>query len=342
MTHANPFTKLCLLVLLALITYPRESTAIAYCALRDPVEAIRFLFPHADSHRSVVKAVDNSARDEILKSLSFSLHFNELGKHTLYTILRAQHAIGFVHVRSELAPWGLMEVAWALSPDLTVKNFMFQRCRSRECSAQAITEILTLVADKSLQDLKAYLTEDGDALKPEIAALTKIENKAFVGAIIRSALKTIAVTSITWADEVNAVQRQKLSRAVFGQDAVETTSNRINHAALDALKNVHSGAGSILDTANVAAYQVFINQKLSGYITSGQWHDHHQTRTTHWAFDQKGQVLATRTVPVFSNEISAQSFAALNGLDVANSANCSTASQLMGHDMFFLARFDDK
>lgn len=328
-----------LLVLIAGISHPQPSDAIAYCALRDPIEAIRFLYPQADSHRSIVRAIDNDAREQILRSLSFSLHFNELGKHTLYTILDDTKPIGFVHVRSELAPWGLMEVAWALSPDLTIKNFMFQRCRSNECSPEAIAAMLNLLADKSLEELKSYLSENGENLTAKAAELVSIDNKGFAAALVRSALKTIAVTGVTWADEISTIQRDALIRETFSTSDIRAARAEIDEEAFLALKAVHNGGGSMLEPTSVVAYRVLNGDTGIAYVTSGRWHDHHQQRTTHWVFDRDGDVLSTRTVPRFVQQTHRESFEELAGLNVANAENCSTASQMMGHDLYFLASF---
>ena len=328
-----------LLMLSVGLSHPQPSNAIAYCALRDPVEAIRFLYPHAESHRSIVRAIDNDAREQILESLSFSLHFNELGKHTLYTILDDTKPIGFVHVRSELAPWGLMEVAWALSPDLTIKNFMFQRCRSSECSPEAIAAMLNLLADKSLEELKSYLSDNGENLTAEAAGHVSLNNKGFAAALVRSALKTIAVTGVTWADEISTIQRDALIREAFSASDIQAARAEIDEQAFQALKAVHNGGGSMLESASVVAYQVLDGDRGIGYVTSGRWHDHHQQRTTHWVFNRDGEVLSTRTVPRFAQQTYRESFEELAGLNVANAENCSTASQMMGHDMYFLASF---
>ena len=58
--------------------------AQAFCALRDPLSMIQTLVPEASGHRSITRIVDNDARETISRALPFTIHYNELGKHTLY------------------------------------------------------------------------------------------------------------------------------------------------------------------------------------------------------------------------------------------------------------------
>lgn len=327
------------LMLLTNLCLPMQVSAEAYCALRDPVEAIRFLYPHANSHRSIVRAIDSEVREKIMEELSFSLHFNELGKHTLYTILKGGETIGFVHVRSELAPWGLMEVAWALSPDLALDNFMFQRCRSAICAPETISEILSLLGGKSLDEIKDYLIDGGEALTSSIAQQVKIENKVFVASLIRSALKTIAVTGIAWKEEVESVQREKLLSSVFDTKSPQLTETKINPAALEALKNIHQGGGSLISTESVQTFSIQSDEHSIGFLASGKWRDEHAARVTHWVFDTEGRVLKTLTAPKFDHRRDTQLFQQLVGKKISVSENCSSASALMGHDLYFLASF---
>ena len=112
---------------------PTFVAANAYCSLRDPVSAIQYLYPAATNHQSIVKVVGKEARASLSDVLPFTLHFNELGKHTLYVALNDRKPSGLIHARTELTDRGLIEIAWALDLDLSIKNFYIQRCRLAEC-----------------------------------------------------------------------------------------------------------------------------------------------------------------------------------------------------------------
>jgi hypothetical protein len=66
----------------------------AYCSLRDPLVAIQTLYPDATQHRSIVRPVDEKVRTIVAERLPFTLHFNEIGKHTLYLVMNDSDEIG--------------------------------------------------------------------------------------------------------------------------------------------------------------------------------------------------------------------------------------------------------
>ena len=105
--------------------------AQAYCALRDPVRQVYEMYPGAKSYRSIVRTVAQKHRSIIADQLPFTMHFTELGRHTVYVALDGAKPIGLVHVRSERGQWGLVEVAWATDLDMHIVDFRFQRCRER-------------------------------------------------------------------------------------------------------------------------------------------------------------------------------------------------------------------
>ena len=76
-------------------------SAQAYCGLRDPVRNIYRIYPEADAYRSIVRSVDKRTRTLVSERLPFTLHFNELAKHTVYVAVKETLPVGLVHVRSE-------------------------------------------------------------------------------------------------------------------------------------------------------------------------------------------------------------------------------------------------
>ena len=102
---------------------------MAYCALRDPVATIYELFPEADNYRTVVRTVDRNTRKAVQELTQLKLHFNELGRHSLYIAQRGDAVLGYVHARSELGEWGLIELAWGIETDETIRGVKVQRAR---------------------------------------------------------------------------------------------------------------------------------------------------------------------------------------------------------------------
>jgi hypothetical protein len=104
----------------------------ANCALRNPDRQIHTMFPDHTSYRSVVATVDDPVRKEIEKQLGSEVALNDLGKHTLYLVLKKKTPIGFIHARSEIGESGTVEIVWALDLDMNVKDFQIQRSRERQ------------------------------------------------------------------------------------------------------------------------------------------------------------------------------------------------------------------
>jgi len=169
--------------------------------LRDPVAAITELYGFHVSHRSIVASISNDDRLAVRQKLPFTLHRSEVGKHTLYVIYREQKPQGFVQARSELAEWGLMEIAWAINFDMTLSDFFYQRCRGSDCELAAIDQLRALLTGKNFEQLQALLSDDGQHLVGEGAALPE-EIAKIALLTLRSALKTIAITEISWSKDL--------------------------------------------------------------------------------------------------------------------------------------------
>ncbi len=182
-------------VVIAILITPSLAQAAAFCALRDPAPQIYELYPSATNYRSLVSVIDDSIRTSITEELPFTLHNRELGKHTLYVALKAHEPLGFVHVRSEASKWGLIEIAWSLDLDLNVRDMRFQRCRDPSCKALAKDKFKGLMANKSSTELRAMLAV-AEADPASLGVDKKHQSLAL--AVLRSALKTIAVTRRAW------------------------------------------------------------------------------------------------------------------------------------------------
>lgn len=181
---------------------PSIVNAQAFCALRDPIKIIQQFEPEATGHKSVVKVVRGGVRNEVAERLPFTLHFNELGKHTVYVILKGEEPAGIIHARSEKGNWGMVEIVWYLDMDLRVKDFAFQRCRDRakkEIGAAPFTE---MIHGKGFKEIRSMLNEDGSALSEKVAGSVSEKAADLALTTIRSALKTITVTDLVWLSDL--------------------------------------------------------------------------------------------------------------------------------------------
>ena len=184
---------------------PAVTHAQAFCALRDPTSQIYQLYPQADSYRSIVRQVNATTRSNVNERLQFTIHSRELGEHTLYVAMAKNVPIGIVHVRSEPGDWGLIEIAWSIDLDLKLRGFAFQRCRGRACQSVDTEPFRAALAGRDLPAVRALLSADGNALQQQYPWAGP-DNERLAVAVVRSALKTMAVTDAVWGKELMALQ----------------------------------------------------------------------------------------------------------------------------------------
>jgi hypothetical protein len=170
----------------------------AYCSLRDPVTAIQSAFPELDHYRSFVSRIRPQDRNDILESLPFTIHENELGTHTLYAAFDSNDALmGIVHVRTERGRWGLTEIAWIFDSNLRVVEMHFQRSRDTSRQFMESEDFQRQIRGKEFGELRAMLSEDGNLLNAAAIEVPAGSERLAVS-IIQSALKTISVTETVW------------------------------------------------------------------------------------------------------------------------------------------------
>jgi len=178
-----------MLVLIACVA--QHVHAQAYCALRDPVTAIYDLYPEGTHHRSIIRTVDVNHRAEVSDQLPFTIHFDELGRHTLYVVADDRGPLGLVHVRSERGRYGLTEIAWALDVDSVIKRVAIQRARDQDVRA-AVDALSSRLQNADLAAIQRMLKETGWSDAERV--------------VLRSAAKTAAVTPIVWREDLLPLQ----------------------------------------------------------------------------------------------------------------------------------------
>ena len=181
--------------------------AQAYCGLRDPVRNLYKIYPEADAYRSIVRSVDKRTRTQVSERLPFTLHFNELAKHTVYVAVKESQPVGLVHVRSEKGKWGLVEIAWALDLDLNIQGFHFQRCRDKRKTGLENQAFASQIMGKGLPALRLMLSEDALSLDTNRISVPK-GCEALALTVLRSAMKTITVTDIVWSGDLKRLRAQ--------------------------------------------------------------------------------------------------------------------------------------
>ena len=200
-------TTIQLLILLILVLSPATALGQAYCSLRDPIAAMQNSFPDFANYRSIVREVDATDRANILETLPFTIHENELGTHTLYMVFADNDELmGIVHVRTERSRWGLTEIAWSFNSDLEIVGMHFQRSRDRNRKYIESEAFQKEIRGKNFDELRALLTKDGKAINEAVLVIPK-EGQELALSVIRSALKTISATQSVWNDSLTVANR---------------------------------------------------------------------------------------------------------------------------------------
>jgi len=184
-----------------IILLSMTSVNAAFCSLRDPTSAIQMLYEKGSQVRSIVVTITEKNRGAVKQLIPFTIHQSEVGKHTLYVVYKNDEQKGFLQARSELAKWGFVEIAWAINIDRSIKGFYYQRCRSPQCNEAVTKHINNVIQGKNFSQLKALLSENGEAL-----SLDGIESFKYAPSLalltLRSALKTLAITDISWKKDI--------------------------------------------------------------------------------------------------------------------------------------------
>lgn len=194
-------------IALLLTIFAAQFSNAAYCSLRDPVVAINSLYPLASNHKSIVRTVDQSARVTLSKKMPFTLHHKEIGKHTVYMVLRDMNPLGFVQARSEISEYGLIEIAWAISPDMTIDGMAFQRCRSPKCNEKLRNNVIEKISGMGFKELLSLVSDDGRTFSNSGKELFSSSDPLHM-TLLRSAIKTVSVTELLWNDVISGKRKK--------------------------------------------------------------------------------------------------------------------------------------
>ncbi len=336
MTLHNPLPALVIFVLAVLSA--GDVQAQAFCALRDPVTSIYSTFPDAHSYRSIVKVVNNAARNSVRDRMPLDLHFNELGKHTLYVAMRGDEPIGVIHARSEGDRWGLTEIAWALDLDFRVVDFRFQRSRNPARRALDASQFVERLRGRSLSELRAMLTPDASKLRvPAVPGDDDADSLA--ATVLRSALKTIIVTEAVWGGDLQSLRASHILNRHFDV-GIELQSMPAPYSP-DARRVL--AAAQLDDELNVdrdslKMFRVIDEQGDSlGYFFDSVWRVDGEETNLLWLMDDNGVVVDVESGANSAPELR-RSLRTLVSFDTSSSDRCSNALELSAFELGVLTR----
>lgn len=288
--------------MMAVLVFGSPAFGQAYCAMRDPVTGIFEAFPEATSYRSITKTVTPDHRAAIAAELPFTLHFNELGRHTVYLAFKDRAPLGMVHVRSERGRYGLVEIGWVLGLDERVQHVYFQRCRDPRADA-AIDVLAPNVRGASFEDLHWQLQ-----------GVTVDEERM----VLRSGLKTLSVTWTAWRDALLPYQAWTVAEANI--DGVDTVERR----GLDL--EVFAGSDA-LDVDGAAAFAVLGGDgSVLGAVVRLDWRVDDQQLDLWWVIDAPSRVGTLVRAGGLPDETTAVLLESVQGKNRAELESCSTAA----------------
>ena len=345
-----PLNSSCFVIRVALYCFigltlwlPTMVSAQAYCALRDPSKKIYEFYPDATSFRSLVRTVDENVRQNVAARLPFTIHFNELGRHTLYLPVKGAKPQGLVHARSEAGEWGLTEIIWSLTPDLVIQDFSFQRCRSRKRTAVETAQFKKQLVGKTFGELRELLDQSGNNLSPNKVEIQE-DARTLAASVIRSALKTIAVTQITWKKELDVIQPLFRVNQAFPETAsVQTVDQPYTEDVIQAFRSqfsTSSGKGSSnINRDGVQVFRSFDEQgKELGFTIKTPWKSMDMEIEIWWYVRPDGVIKSVNAPLGWPDKKTEKAFETVVGLATDKIGECNSAAEIAGAEVLLLVR----
>ncbi len=300
-----------------------QASAVAYCSLRDPVNTIYEFFPEASSYRSNVQNVGREARQSVQHQLPFDMHFNELGRHTLYIAQEGERRLGFVHARSEVSKWGLTEFAWAFDVDMKVQSVKVQRSRDVKLLRYDPDALNSLVMGKGLPELqKLYLDSEPGSIEHVLAA---------------AGMKVLVVSQSVWPEEILGEPIKTLLVSNFGPDVVmRPIVNMYDETVLTELSNLQFGESALFVRDRLKGFRVVdMTGKVVGMVAQSTFDHENKEKSLVWMIDRDGKLLS---VTEEGEESTFPAFADVVGYLPGSLEDCSGPAELGVLELAVLAR----
>ena len=312
--------------------------AQAYCALRDPVRQVYEMYPGAKSYRSIVRTVAQKHRSIIADQLPFTMHFTELGRHTVYVALDGAKPIGLVHVRSERGQWGLVEVAWATDLDMHIVDFRFQRCRERAVKLLDTEEFRAQLIGKRVDDLVRMLSGDYRGVNASLLRVPPGAEK-LAAVVLRCGAKTLAANEVIWGEDLKGLRRLERGLAAFaGAESVRAVKDPYGSGVLAAIKAALQGASTAIDRSDVVALRVRDGKdSLLGTVVRTTCDFDGRRWTKWWSVDARNTIADISSVGPWPDEETKRAFTALVGASMGETASCANGAMVLATEVLIVA-----
>lgn len=187
--------------LLVVCSQSLAASEIILGELESPEQRIEQLFPTATRHEEHVRVIERTRGREVRELLPESISYHERGKRVVYSAYENNSPLGFLHVRNEISAWGVIEIAWELNLDLTVRDFTLLRCRDPQRKFIESERFHKLVRGGSLESLTKLL--DGHGNLDVNSTPIPSQARDLCRVIIHSGLKCLSVTRVGWSLDIS-------------------------------------------------------------------------------------------------------------------------------------------
>jgi len=297
--------------------------------LRDASQRIKTGFPKSDGYRVIVCGMTPKRHERVVQELPFTLHFSE--DHTIFVPVRARKPLGIVHVRSESGEWGLVEIVWHFDLDLKIRDFSFQRCRSRAREQISTKEFRRQLAGKSIEQLLPLLSEDCLSLQPKaLDVATKSRSLAVI--VVRSALKTILATRYAWGDQGELTDVLSVIQRVYPQARRFDRMDGLYSRASETMLRKHLGphGGKAIERRTAWLFRAYdANSRSVGAVFRGDWRNNTQLTRLWWKLSPDRRVLGVMPDRKWPSQQVQRAFQGLRGMSLADVPSSVTPSQLV-------------
>ena len=204
-------------------------------------DRIQAVYPESDRFETHARVLEGSRLRAIQALLPKGMQYHERGKRVVYSAYRGSSPLGFLHVRNENGHWGVVQVAWHLNLDLTIRDFTFLRCREPQRVLLESDQFRELLSTHGLEELCLLLDEQG-RIRSEVTDLSS-DALPLAETLVISAIKSLAATQIGWSLDLSKSVIRDLANRRFSEVAdVEFDHSPFSSSALIALEKARLDA----------------------------------------------------------------------------------------------------
>lgn len=275
-------------------------------------------------------------RRRVVREVPFTLDFSE--DHRVYVPLRAGKPLGVVHVRSESGEWGLVEIAWFLDLDLKIRDFRFQRCRSRAREQIGGKEFRKQLTGKSEKQLLSLLTEDRVALQPKALDVAR-KSKPLAVTVVRSALKAILATRYAWSGNSELVKVLAAVQRVFPKARrFEQIGGLYTRVTRTRLRKLLGGfGGEAIEPGTAVLFKAYDEKNKScGMVFRGDWRGIRGLTRLWWKLSPEARVVKVIPEDEWPSVPVGRAFDRLRGMTVADVARSVSEPQLVAAEVLLV------